>query len=122
MELLGLVKMFPNINPKQMQKMMNKMGMKQEEIPASEVIIKGPKEIIIKNPHVVKINMMGQETYQVVGTPVEQSLETKPEINDEDVQAVVDQTGSSGEEARKTIEECEGDLAEAILKLKDIEQ
>ena len=113
----------PGMNPRKMQQMMKKMGIAQSEMDAEQVIIKTSNSMLVfDHPQVSKVNMMGQETYQVVGTPVEQSLETKPEINDEDVQAVVDQTGSSGEEARKTIEECEGDLAEAILKLKDIEQ
>lgn len=104
--------MMPGINPKQMQKMMNKMGMKQEEIPASEVIIKGPKEIIIKNPHVVKVNMMGQETFQITGEASEGSG-----ISKDDVLTVSAQAGVSEENALKALEESKGDLAEAIMKL-----
>ncbi|MEM2420009.1 MAG: hypothetical protein QXL38_03375 [Candidatus Bathyarchaeia archaeon] len=36
---------------------------------------------------------------------------------EEDVRLVADQTGKSLEEARKALEECEGDLAKAILLL-----
>ena len=70
------------MSPKQMARMMKKMGMQQQDIDAVEVIIKTEdKEIIISNPSVAKVNMMGQESYQVVGTPEERSIETKPEIN-----------------------------------------
>jgi len=41
------------------------------------------------------------------------------EISDEDVQLVVEQTGASPEEARKALEETGGDIAAAILKLKE---
>jgi nascent polypeptide-associated complex subunit alpha len=109
---VGLVKMIPGMNPKKMQKMMNQMGMKQEEIPASEVIIKGPKEIIIKNPHVLKVNMMGQETYQITGEASEGSG-----ISKDDVLTVSTQAAVSEEDAQKALEESDGDLAEAIMKL-----
>tara|TARA_Y100000310_G_scaffold249283_1_gene255326 strand:+ start:165 stop:512 length:348 start_codon:yes stop_codon:yes gene_type:complete len=109
----GLVKMMPNINPRQMQKMMNKMGMKQDEIPASEVIIKSEgKEIIIKNPQVMKIDMMGQESFQISGEVIE-----GVSISKEDIQTVAEQGGVSEEEAKKAIEENNGDLAEAIINL-----
>jgi nascent polypeptide-associated complex subunit alpha len=114
MELLGLVKMFPNINPKQMQKMMNKMGMKQEEIPASEVIIKSSgKDIIIKNPQVLKVNMMGKDTFQISGDVSEGTG-----ISKDDVLTVANQADVSEEEALKALEKNKGDLADAIMDLK----
>ena len=51
--------MFPGINPKQMQKVMQQLNVKQESIDATEVIIKGKKSHIIRNPEVTKVNMMG---------------------------------------------------------------
>ncbi len=52
------------INPKQLEKAMKQMGVKSEEIPADEVIIKSQdKEIVISNPQVQKVNMMGQESF-----------------------------------------------------------
>tara|TARA_Y100000310_G_scaffold320097_1_gene376148 strand:+ start:1586 stop:1909 length:324 start_codon:yes stop_codon:yes gene_type:complete len=106
--------MMPGMNPKQMNKMMQKMGIKQEEIDAIEVIIKTPdKRLVVNNPSVVKIDMMGQKTLQVTGDISEES-----NILDEDVKTVSEQAEVSEEEARKTLEETGGDLAEAILKLK----
>ena len=109
--------MIPGINPRDLQKAMKKMGMKQEDIDASEVIIKcSDKEIIIRNPNVAKINVMGQESYQISGDVEERGLE---KFTEDDVETVKSQTGKSEKEARKALEECDGDLAEAILKLKD---
>lgn len=111
--------MFPGVNPRQMQQMMKKMGIQQIDIPAKEVIIRtADKEYIFINPSVAKVNMMGQETYQIVGEAEERELSSTPEISEEDVDTVVEQTGASKEGAREAIEEAKGDLAEAILKLK----
>jgi nascent polypeptide-associated complex subunit alpha len=111
--------LIPGMNPRQMRQAMKRLGIQQEEIDAKEVIIRlEDKEIIISNPSVSKVNMMGQETYQIVGEEHERSLSTKPEISDEDIDTVAEQTGASKEEAAKAIEEANGDLAEAIMKLK----
>jgi nascent polypeptide-associated complex subunit alpha len=102
-----------------MRQAMKRLGIQQEEIDAKEVIIRlQDKEIIISNPSVSKVNMMGQETYQIVGEEHERSLSTRPEISDEDIDTVAEQTGASKEEAKEAIEEANGDLAEAIMKLK----
>lgn len=115
--------MIPGMNPRKMNQMMKKMGVAQSEIDATEVIIRTPeKEIVIVNPSVQKVNMMGQQTYQVSGAEQVRALETKAEINDDDVKTVVDQTGVSEDDARAAIEEADGDLAEAIMKLSGSEE
>lgn len=112
--------MIPGMNPQMMKQAMKRMGMKQEEIDATEVIIKTPdKDIIVQNPQVSKLNMMGQDTIQVVGDIIEREKETAPEINEDDIKTVMDQTGATEEQAKAAIEETEGDLAEAIMKLKE---
>ena len=112
--------MIPGVNPRQMQQMMKKMGVKQEEIPAEEVIIKTrEKNLIIRNPNVQKVQMMGQETIQITGDIEEEEQETTPEITEEDIQTVRDATGASREEAKEAIENTEGDLAKAIINLKE---
>ena len=110
--------MMPNINSKQMQQAMKKMGIQQTELDADEVIIKTKeKNIIIKNPSVSIVNMMGQKTYQISGNEEVQGQE--PEINDDDVQTVMEQTGATKEIALKMLKITKGDIAEAILNLKD---
>jgi nascent polypeptide-associated complex subunit alpha len=111
--------MIPGVNPKQMQSMMKKMGIQQQEIDAYEVIIKcEDKTIIISQPQVSKVNMMGQETFQIVGHPREEEIDTTPEITEDDIETVTDQTGCSPEEAEAALKDKKGDLAEAILELK----
>ena len=106
--------MIPKLNPREMEKMMKKMGMKQEEIDAEEVIISCKhKKLIIKNPQVTKINMMGQETIQVLGDIEEEEVSG---FKDEDIHIVMEQTGSNREEAKKALEE-KKDIAAAILYL-----
>ena len=111
--------MIPGMNPRKAQAMMRKMGISQQEIDATEVIIKTPeKELVIANPKVSKVNMMGQETFQVVGEVEERAVSSEPEINEEDVKTVMEQTGVSEEEARKAIGRNDFDLAKAIIDLK----
>tara|TARA_Y100000310_G_scaffold221992_1_gene223642 strand:+ start:172 stop:510 length:339 start_codon:yes stop_codon:yes gene_type:complete len=108
------------MNPRKMQQMMKQMGIRQEEINATEVIIKvDGKELVIPNPQVSKVNMMGQETFQIVGEVHERQISSTPEISEDDIQMVADQTGKDKNVAKKALEESNGDLAEAILKLKE---
>ena len=114
--------MIPGMNKKQMKQMerqMKKMGMKMEELQGvQEVIIRfEDKELIIDNPSVSLMNVMGQETYQVEGKAPDVELEYEIEIPDEDVEMVANSAGVSEDEARQALEECKGDLAEAIMKL-----
>ena len=112
--------MFPGINPREMQKAMKRLGIKQEEIDAELVIIKTPgKDFVIKNPHVSKVNMMGQETFQITGDITEAEKDGAADINEEDIATVVEQTDCTNDEAVKALEESNGNLAEAILKLQN---
>lgn len=111
--------MIPGMNPRQMKQAMKRMGMQQEDIEATEVIIRCPdKEIVISAPSVAKVNMMGQKTYQIAGEESERSISTAPDINDDDIRTVMEQAEVSEEEARKAIDAHDGDLAEAIMSLK----
>ena len=115
--------MFPGMNQRKVQQMMKQMGIQQVDIPATEVIIRTEdKEIIISNPSVAKVNMMGQETFQISGQVEERELfasskSTSPEISAEDIKTVMDQAHVSEEKAKQAIEEANGDLAEAIMNL-----
>lgn len=105
--------MFPNMNPRQVEQAMKKLGVKQVEIDASEVIIKcSDKTLVVRDPHVVKVNMMGQESLQITGEITEEAS-----MSADDVATVAAQAHVSAEEARHALEEARGDLAEAILAL-----
>ena len=93
---------------------MKKLGVKQEHIEAYEVIIKTrDKNLIIKDPEVVKVNMMGHDSLQITG-----DIEVQQNITEDDVNTVAEQGGVSKEEARRALENNDGDLAKTILELK----
>lgn len=107
-----------NLRPQDMAKALKRMGIAQVDIPAVEVIMRcEDKDIVIESPQVVKVNMMGQETYQVVGKAVERQREIS--VSDDDVQTVVAQTGATKEAAKEAIRKHNGDLAAAILDLSE---
>jgi nascent polypeptide-associated complex subunit alpha len=105
--------MIPNLDPKKMKAVMKQMGISQEEIDASKVIIEktGGGRIIIENPSVTKIEMQGQESFQISGEVIESEG-----ISEQDIETIMEKTGCSKKEAEKTLKETQ-DLAEAILKL-----
>ena len=111
--------MIPGINPKKMQQMMKQMGIQQKEINAKQVIIKcADKDLIFNNPEVSMINMMGQNTFQVIGEYEEKPISS---YNDDDIKTVIEETNCSKETAIKALEKTNGDIAEAILHIKDQE-
>ena len=108
--------MFPGLNPKKIQQVMKQMGIAQEEIPANRVIIEQEdKNIIINNPSVMKINMQGQENFQISGDVSEE--EAEEDTTQEDIQTIIEKTGCNEEEAKKALKDSNGDLTEAIINL-----
>jgi len=115
------------MNSRKVNQMMKRMGIQQQEIDAEEVIIiTSDEKIIIENPSVSKVNMMGQQTYQVVGEEkrvplnvIEETEEEVVEISDDDVEMVVSQTNVSKEKAKETLELNKGDIAKTIMDLKE---
>lgn len=106
------------MNPRMMKQAMKRMGIQQSEIEAIEVIIRcEDKDIIISDPQVSKVNMMGQSTYQIAGVEHVQERDSTPSISEDDVATVMDQAGVDKETARKAIEDADGDLASAIMNL-----
>ena len=107
--------MIGNLNPKQIEQAMKKFGVKQTKIDAYEVVIKTrEKNFIIRSPDVVKVNMMGQENFQISG-----DIEEISSITEDDVNTVAEQANVSKEVARKALESNNGDLARAIMELSD---
>jgi len=113
------------MNPRQMQAMMRRMGIKQEEVEGvEEVVIRTrSKDIVFKNAVVTAVTVQGQKTFQIIGTPEERER-TKEEapaaeggVPEDDIKLVMDQTGCTRAEAKKALEETDGAPAEAILRI-----
>ncbi|MEK6914402.1 MAG: nascent polypeptide-associated complex protein [Nanoarchaeota archaeon] len=110
--------MFPGLNPKKMEAMMKQMGINQEEIDAVRVIIeKEDGKIIIENPSVIKIDIQGQENFQVSGDVKEYEEESGKDKFEEDVKILMEKCNCLEEEARNALEKADGDLTEAIMEL-----
>ncbi len=108
------------VSPRQAKRMMQRMGLSMDNVPdVEQVVIKTRlKEIVIEEPDVAVLEVQGQRVFQVAGGKIsEKAVERKLVVAEEDVRLVADQTGKSVEEARRALEECDGDLAKAILLL-----
>jgi nascent polypeptide-associated complex subunit alpha len=123
---------FRGMSPKQIARMMKKMGIEQKEVKdVKEVIFRfEDKEWYIANPQVMLIKQTGNESFQVSGKKVERGITVGESIIEEEIEAkeieipmedaalVAGQTGVSIEMAKEALRETEGDLAAAILKLR----
>ncbi|MGM5481793.1 MAG: nascent polypeptide-associated complex protein [Nanobdellota archaeon] len=111
------------MNSRQMKQAMKKMGVEQEELDAQQVIIRlADRDLIIENPDVAKVNMMGQETFQVAGGEMtEEQRDASVEIEQEDITTVVEQTGVDEARAKDALESSGGDIAQAIMTLQEEE-
>jgi len=126
------------VGSRQMRRRMQQQGIDMDQIDATRVIIERiDGSLVIENPEVIVMKQMGQEIYQVVGEAHEASNEEflseeseevqeiieesdlKPSISENDVMLVASQANVDKEEARAVLSECEGDIAKAILYLKN---
>ena len=113
------------MNPRQMRAAMKRMGVATEEIgDVEEVIIRtAAKEYVFPSAHVSAVTAQGQKIWQIIGEPIVRprtsagATPPTPAISEEDVQLVAERAGVSMERARKALEECNGEPAEAIIKL-----
>ena len=115
------------ISPREAKRMQARM--KQIELDGvEEVIIRfADKETVIYTPTVMKTfipGMMESDTFQIMGAGTDRPRGSGDgavagvQVSDSDVELVMAQTGASEEDARKALEEENGDLAGAIVKLK----
>jgi nascent polypeptide-associated complex subunit alpha len=100
------------------RRMMDRMGINMKEIEGvEEVVIKTKdKEIHVRNASVSEVTAQGTKVFQVAGEVEEVEIE-KASFSDEDVLLVQQQAGVSRERAVAALEESQGEVARAILKL-----
>ena len=84
---------------------------------------KGAK-IVIESPQVTKIEMQGTTSFQIAGDVKEMERpvdhEQKVAIEEDDIDMVASQTGVSNRDViREALEASNGDIAKAILNLKE---
>ena len=126
------------VGSRQMRRRMQQQGIDMDQIDATRVIIERTDgALVIEQPEVILMKQMGQEIYQIIGEAHEVSSEEliieeggeiqedidtselKPTITENDVMLVASQANVDKEEARAVLTDCEGDIAKAILYLKN---
>ncbi|MEW5761212.1 MAG: nascent polypeptide-associated complex protein [Candidatus Thermoplasmatota archaeon] len=112
--------MFPGMrgmSPKRMAQMMKQLGISVENIEGvGEVSIKTSSKLyLFRNPEVSVMDVQGQKIYQIIGVP---EIKEKG-IPEEDIKLVATQANVSEEEAKKALEKFNGQIAEAIIFLKE---
>jgi len=100
------------------RRMMERMGIDMREIEnVQEVVIRtADREMHIKNASVSEVNAQGNRVFQIAGDVEEVKVE-KETFHEEDIVLVQQQTGASREKAVAALEESDGEVARAILKL-----
>lgn len=126
------------MNPKMLQQMMKQLGITVEEIDGVQrvVIETAAKDIVINKASVSAMKSQGQTTYQVTGEaqvvrkgggakpgapPTAEDVGAPepegPLFSDDDVKMVMQAASVSRDQARKALEEADGEVATAIVKL-----
>ncbi|HZY94205.1 MAG TPA: nascent polypeptide-associated complex protein [Candidatus Bathyarchaeia archaeon] len=107
------------MNPREANRMMQRMGMQVKQLDdVTRVILETPsKKIIIDDPEVATVTVQGQVVYQVGGGTVREEAASGA-TSEDDVKLVSTQAGVSADEARKALQQSSGDLAQAIIILK----
>ena len=100
------------------RRMMERMGIDMKEIPnVEEVVIRtSEKEMHITHASVSEVIAQGNRVFQVAGEVEEVEVE-KAKFNEEDILLVQQQTGATREKAVAALEQSDGEVARAILKL-----
>ncbi len=107
--------MIPNMNSKQMEKMMAQMGIKSRHLNATRVIIETDGEkVVVSEPQVVEITMQGQKSFQISG-----KVSTEATVKEEDVKMVMEQAHCTEAQAKEALAKSNGDIAQAIMELGD---
>ena len=103
---------------RQARRAMERMGINMKEVPGvQEVIIRtSDKEMHIKDASVSEVNAQGNRIFQVIGEVEEVEVE-KEAFDEEDILLVQQQANVSRDKAMAALEESDGEVARAILKL-----
>ncbi len=110
------------MSPREMRRMMKRMGLELQELPGVEkiIIVFGDgRRLVADSPIAYLIKGKDYTMLQAMGEFVEEQIEKEEieevEISEEDVQLVASQTGVSLEEARQALKATNGDIAQAIM-------
>lgn len=108
----------PGVDPRKMQQLMRQMGMESRDIPARKVVIETEEgSYVLDDPQVTEIKMQGQASFQIAG-----EVRFEAHASEGDIEMVMSQAGCGREEAEGALRASNGDIAEAIISLKEKRQ
>ncbi|HVP24303.1 MAG TPA: nascent polypeptide-associated complex protein [Conexivisphaerales archaeon] len=105
---------------RQARRMMERMGMNMNEIKEVKevVIVTRDKEIHLDKPSVYEIKVKEARVFQITAEQITEKATDVPKFTEEDVSLVMTSASVSKERAVTALEEANGDIALAILRLK----
>ena len=103
---------------RQARRAMERMGINMKELEGvEEVVIRtADRELHIRNASVSEVTAQGNRMFQVAGDVEEVEVE-KAKFGEEDIVLVQQQANVSREKAMAALEESDGEVARAILRL-----
>ena len=110
------------ISSRELRRMMKKMGIEnveQLDLEYVEFHYRDGRITRIYEPNVSKIVVAGSTTYQIIGEEEEVEEEETKTFPEEDIKLVMEQANVDRELAIKALELTDGDIAEAIIVLKE---
>ena len=107
------------MSPREANRMMSRMGMQVQQVEdVTRVVIESAsKKIIIDEPEVAIVTVQGQKVYQIGGGRTREEGSTVATSQD-DAKLVAAQAGVSIDQAASALQQSGGDLAQAIILLK----
>ena len=110
------------ISNRELRRMMKRMGLTMEQlsnVSHVDIVLDDGNIIRINNPVVAKVKVSGQTTYQITGEEELIEKDVEVEVSEEDIEIVAQSAGVDKELARKALELTGGDIAQAIVLLKE---
>jgi nascent polypeptide-associated complex subunit alpha len=106
------------LNDRNARRMMERMGINQKEVEnVEEVIIRtSTKDMIIRGASVSEVNFQGNRVFQVAGE-IEEVVKEAKKFLEEDIMLVQQQANVPREKAIAALEQSDGEVAKAILRL-----
>lgn len=114
------------MNVRELKRMLKKYGIEVRELPEVKKVTMSADsyDIVVREPQVAVFDLGQQKVIQIVCSGferVERELQTRsyPEVSEEDIQFIVEQTGATRDEVLRALSEEGGDIAKAIIRLQE---
>lgn len=114
------------MNMRELKRMLKRYGIEVQELPEVKKVTMSTDsyDIVVKDPQVAVLNLGQQKIIQIVCSGLEkvekeQQSRVRPEVSEEDIGFIMEQTGATREEVLRALSEEGGDIARAIIRLQE---